>query len=311
MRYGFGIDIGGTTVKLALYDEDRVPREKWEIPTDTSENGVRILPDIASSVREHASRRGLENSDVIGIGVGAPGFVTREGVALRCVNLGWQNVDVKGELERLTGYRVEAGNDANVAALGEIRGRSGKQYRDAVMLTLGTGVGGGILSDGKLVIGARGIAGELGHVTVEPEETACCNCGKKGCLEQYASATGVVNVASRILRGTDEPSALRSLPSFSCSDVFDLAKEGDALAFRAVDRSMEYLGKAMAQFSLVLDPEAFIIGGGVSHAGEFLQALVEKHYRNYAIPEQAGAEVVLAEVGNAAGALGAFCLLQD
>ena len=310
MRYGFGADIGGTTVKLVLFDGGGNALEKWEILTDTQDGGSRILGDVAASVLSCLERNGIRKEDVIGIGAGVPGFVDRGGVALRCVNLGWTNVDIKKELGSLTGLRVEAANDADAAALGEIRGRSGKKYGDAVMLTLGTGVGGGIVSGGKLLPGARGIAGELGHFTVDPDEKESCNCGRKGCLEQYASATGIAASARKLLAAGNEPSALRDLREITAKDVFDLAKQGDAVAARAAEKAADMLGRAMAQFSLILDPEAYIIGGGVSAAGEYLRALVEKYFRLYAIPEQADTDILLAETGNGAGALGAFLLLE-
>ena len=211
MKYGFGIDLGGTTVKIAYFDETGEMLEKWEIPTDTSENGIRILPDIAASVRAFLTERKIADSDILGLGIGVPGPVNAKGVVNRCINLGWDVFNIAQKLTELTGFPVKAGNDANVAALGEFWKGGGQGCDNMVFVTLGTGVGGGIVVEGKLLLGAHGSGAEIGHLVLNRDETVPCNCGKRGCVEQYCSATGIVRLAKRHLDSTDAPSSVRTL----------------------------------------------------------------------------------------------------
>ena len=196
-RYAFGVDIGGTTVKMGLFETAGTLLETWEIPTDTSDNGKNILPDIAKAVSAKLEEKKLSPLDIEGIGMGVPGPIGPDGTVLKCVNLGWGVFNVEEELNRLTGFKVKAGNDANVAALGEMWQGGGKGFRDLVMVTLGTGVGGGVIINEKILAGTNGAAGEIGHIPMRDDETECCGCGKKGCLEQYASATGIVRMTKK------------------------------------------------------------------------------------------------------------------
>ena len=225
MKYGFGIDLGGTTVKIAYFNEAGKMLEKWEIPTDTSENGIRILPDIAASVRAFLTERKIADSDILGLGIGVPGPVNAKGVVNRCINLGWDVFNIAQKLTELTGFPVKAGNDANVAALGEFWKGGGQGCDNMVFVTLGTGVGGGIVVEGKLLHGAHGSGAEIGHLVLNRDETVPCNCGKRGCVEQYCSATGIVRLAKRHLDSTDAPSALRTLKNLTCKDIFDAKLE--------------------------------------------------------------------------------------
>ena len=309
--YALGVDIGGTTVKLGLFSSGGELLEKWEIPTRTEEQGAHILPDIARSIEGKLGERGIGQEDVEGVGIGVPGPVDGASAVQGCVNLGWGTLSVPEEMGRLLPAigRVAAGNDANVAALGELCHGGGKGRANAVMVTLGTGVGGGVVVDGKIVAGIHGGAGELGHMTVEPGETVPCACGKRGCLEQYASANGIVRLAHRMLAECGKPSALREMDRFTAKDVCDLAREGEEMAAAIVDRCGEYLGRALSLVACVTDPDVFIIGGGMSRAGAVLLDAMARHYRRYAFHVSAGTPFVPAELGNDAGIYGCAAMV--
>lgn len=309
MQYCFGVDVGGTTVKLGLFTEEGQMLSQWSIDTRKEEQGKYVLSDVAASLQEKMEQNNLGKEDFIGIGIGVPGPVTSDGVVNHCVNLGWGKVNVEKELEALTGLPVKAGNDANVAALGEAWQGGGKGYEDVIMVTLGTGVGGGVILDGKILTGNRGAAGEIGHIFVNSNETDHCNCGKRGCLEQYASATGIVKEAKRILKEYEQPSSLRSIPDFSAKDIFDQAKEGDELANVAVNRLCEYLGIALSHVAEVVDPQAFVIGGGVSKAGSILTENISKYYNEYVMMPLRDKVFCLAQLGNDAGIYGSAKLI--
>ncbi|MBQ7885484.1 MAG: ROK family glucokinase [Clostridia bacterium] len=304
----FGVDIGGTATKIGAFDQRGMLLSKWEIKTDTSENGGLILPNVAEEILHYA--RNL--SRVVAIGVGIPGPVQRGGYVRRCVNLGWGDFNPARELAAiLRGVPVFAGNDANMAALGEYWQGSGRDAENLVFITLGTGVGGGIILDGRMVFGMGGLGGEIGHVVVNPEETIPCNCGQYGCLDQTASATGIVRAAQRLLSESGAPSALRALESITARDVVDAARHGDQLAEKAFDSCMYFLGKSMAMLTNILDPEVFIIGGGVSKAGDYLVDTVKKHYELLAVLSDHKAAISLAKLGNDAGVYGAAKLAID
>lgn len=302
--YGFGVDIGGTTVKLGLFRTSGELLDKWEIPTRKQDGGSQILPDVAESVKEKLTERGIDTEDVQGIGVGVPGPVTPEGVVRRCVNLGWGVFNVEDTLSGLTGYPVKAGNDANVAALGELWQGAGKGAKNIVMVTLGTGIGGGVIIDGNIVAGATGAGGEIGHLPVNDDETLVCGCGKKGCLEQYASATGVVTLTKRALEASEQLSSLRELPELTAKNLFDAAKANDALAVEVLEQFGKILGKGLASVACVANPEMFVIGGGVSKAGRIVTDVVEKYFALYAFHACREAQFKLAELGNDAGIYG-------
>ena len=311
MRYGFGIDVGGTTIKIAYFDEDGNMRDKWEIPTNTANNGEAILPDIAAAIKGYLAKENIPNEDIIGIGIGVPGPVSDEGIVNKCVNLGWGIIDLHGELSSLTGFGVKAGNDANVAALGECWMGSGKGCKDMVMATLGTGIGGGVVLGGKVVAGFHGAGGEIGHMTMDPTETEACGCGKFGCAEQYGSATGVVRLANRYLSSHDTPSVLRKADSFECKDVFAAGADGDEAALAILEQVYEVLGRFLANICCVVDPKTIVLGGGVSKAGQPLIDGVTKYFHQYAFHACRSTRIVLASLGNDAGAYGAFKLALD
>ena len=302
--YGFGVDIGGTTVKLGLFRTDGTLLDKWEIPTRTEDDGAYILPDVAEAIKGKIAEKAIDPSDVQGVGVGVPGPVTPEGIVRKCVNLGWGVFNVEDTLSELTGYPVKAGNDANVAALGEMWQGAGKGSENIVMVTLGTGVGGGVIIGGHVVAGATGAGGEIGHIPVNAQETETCGCGKTGCLEQYASATGVVRLTKRALAASDQPSSLRSLTEVTAKDTFDAAKAGDTLALEVIEQFGEILGRALAAIACVINPEVFVIGGGVSKAGTIITDVVAKYYVPNAFHACREAQFKLAELGNDAGIYG-------
>ena len=308
-KYVFGVDVGGTTVKMGLFTVDGDLMEKWEIKTRTQDGGKNVLPDIAEAIKAKIAERKLDNGDVTGVGIGVPGPVKEDGTVLKCVNLGWGIINVEDELEALVGFPVKAGNDANVAALGEMWQGGGKGHSNVVMVTLGTGVGGGIILNGKMLFGVNGAGGEIGHICVDDEESETCGCGNKGCLEQYTSATGVVRLAHRAMDATDKPSALRSIAPVTAKDVFDLAKAGDDLAKEVVDKQAHILGRTLAQIACVVDPEIFVIGGGVSKAGAILTDAVKEYFVKYAFHACRGTGISLATLGNDAGMYGCVRLL--
>lgn len=309
-QYGFGIDVGGTTVKLGFFDQDTL-MDKWEIPTNTAEGGTAILPDIARAVQSYLASHGILKDQVMGLGVGVPGAVLPNGVVNRCVNLGWGVLDIAGELGALTGLPVKAGNDANVAALGESWKGGAAGCRNVVVFTLGTGIGGGIILDGRILPGVHGAGGEVGHITMDREEREVCGCGNRGCAEQYGSATGIVRTARRILAEDPRPCALRKLESFSCKDIFDCAAQGDELAKKVLDRVFDDLGMLIAKVCCVVDPAMVVIGGGVSKAGQVLLDGIRPYYEKYVFHACRGIPFALATLGNDAGIYGAMKLAMD
>ncbi len=309
-RYVFGVDIGGTTVKLGLFNVEGELLEKWEIPTRTQENGSLILPDIARSIEEKISEKQIAREDVAGVGAGAPGPIDSEGVVHKAVNLGWDVFSIRKTLEELVNLPVMAGNDANVAALGEMWKGGGQGSKDLVMVTLGTGVGGGIITNGRVLTGAGGAGGEIGHIHVNDSEEESCNCGNKGCLEQYASATGITRLATRKLAESSSESLLRQ-GEVSAKTVFDAVKRGDALAMEVAEEFGKYLGDGLSVIAGVVNPDTIVLGGGVSKAGEVLIDYVNPHYQKNVFHGSRDARFVLATLGNDAGIYGAARLVLD
>lgn len=310
-QYIFGVDLGGTTIKHGLFTADGQLLEKWEIPTRTEGQGKNLLPDISQSIREAMARHGIDPSQLLGVGLGVPGAVSEARHVKPCVNLNGWGGDVAGKLSGLCGCPVKEANDANAAALGEMWQGSAKGCSNVVFVTLGTGVGGGIIVDGELLSGAHGAGGEIGHLKVNPAEQATCGCGKRGCLEQYASATGIAREAARRLAADDTPSRLREFAAPTAKDVFDCAKAGDTLAQGVVDFFAENLGRALACVSCVCDPEVFVIGGGVSAAGQIILDKVAPAYRANAFPASEETRFVLACLGNDAGIYGCARLMLN
>ena len=309
-KYCFGADIGGTTVKLGLFDTEGNILDKWEIKTHTENEGSAILPDTAAAILAKMEERKLNPEEVAGIGVGVPGPVSIDGSVPHTANLGWGYKEVTKELSERTGLPCKAGNDANVAALGEMWMGGAKGHKDVLLLTLGTGVGGGIIVDGKILTGAHGAGGEIGHIHVEDQIEEHCGCGNQGCLEQFASATGIARLARAALAESEEPSILRE-GEVTAKAVFDALKEGDELAKRVVERFGRYLGTAISVMAGILDPEVIVIGGGVSKAGWILLDYIRRYYKPYAYKSSKETEFALAQLGNDAGIYGCAKLILD
>ena len=311
-EYAFGIDLGGTTAKIGLFTTSGALLEKWEVATDTSHAGEHILENLAAAILGKMKEQSIQPEQVEGVGIGVPGPVLDSStVPIVCANLGgWGERNVSAQLSGLLdGLKVLVGNDANVAALGEIWMGAAKGAKNAVMVTLGTGVGGGVVVNGKVIDGVHGAGGEIGHITVNRHETAVCGCGKRGCLEQYSSATGVVRCMKKLLdENPDTPCVLRGT-EFASKDVFDAARNGDALAAREVDEMSDTLGMALANIASTVDPEAFLVGGGVARAGDVLFAPLNKHFQEYAFKSCRETPIKQASLGNDAGIYGAVRLI--
>lgn len=302
-KYVFGVDVGGTTVKMGLFTVDGEVLDKWEIKTHTENGGEAILPDIAASVNGKLAEKEISKEEVAGIGIGIPGPIDENGVVPHTANLGWGYKEVTRELSELTGLVCKGGNDANVAALGEMWKGGAAGYSNVVMVTLGTGVGGGIIIGGKILTGSNGAGGEIGHLHVDDDIPGQCGCGNHGCLEQVASATGITNLANRALAESEKPSMLRE-GEVSAKTVFDAVKAGDELAKEVAEQFGKYLGTALANITAVVDPQAIVIGGGVSKAGPILLEYVEKYYQKYCFKSCRNVKFALATLGNDAGIYG-------
>ena len=309
-----GIDLGGTTIKFAIMTATGDIQQKWSIQTNILDEGSHIVPDIIDSINYHLDLYQLDKERIIGVGMGTPGTVNeKDGTVQGAFNLNWkESQNVKADLEAGLGFPVAVDNDANAAALGEQWRGAGNNQPEVVFVTLGTGVGGGLVNEGKMIHGAKGAAGEVGHMIVEPGGYQC-TCGNYGCLEQYASATGVVHLAHDYADAYAGDSKLKAMVSngeeITSKIVFDLAKEGDYLANEVLDKVAFYLGLATANIANLLNPSAIVIGGGVSAAGDFLLTRVQKNFNDFAFKmTRHVTELKLAELGNDAGAYGAASL---
>lgn len=308
-----GIDIGGTTVKIGVFQVTGDLLFKWEVPTRKEEGGKFINYDVSASIFKTLEEKNIPMTQIVGAGMGVPGPVMPDGYVAICVNLGWRDKNPGKELEELLGgLPVKSANDANVAALGEMWQGGGKGYDDIVMITLGTGVGGGVIVDQKIIAGKHGLGGEIGHMHIRDEETKHCNCGGVGCVEQIASATGIVREAKRKLAASHAPSAMREHgDGLTAREVLDAAKAGDGLAVETMEIVGHYLGLALAQVSMIVDPQVMVIGGGVSKAGKYLIDLVKRHYDGFTPISDNKSGIVLATLGNDAGIYGAARLILD
>lgn len=312
-RKCIGIDVGGTSVKIGIFEEDGTLLDKWEVPTRKEEHGKYVLADVAASIKQVLAEKQIAMTDVVGAGMGVPGPVMPDGYVEVCVNLGWRDCNPQRELsELLGGISVKSGNDANVAALGEMWRGGGMGCTDIVMVTLGTGVGGGVIIDEKIICGKHGLGGEIGHIHVRDEETEHCNCGGVGCVEQVASATGIAREARRAMAASDAPSAMRKYGEhINAKNVLDEAKAGDSMALEVMETVGRYLGLMMAQIAMTVDPQMFVVGGGVSRAGQFLIDIIEKYYEYYTPISKNKGKIGLATLGNDAGIYGAARLVLD
>ena len=312
MRYAFGIDVGGTSVKLGLLSAEGELLDKWEVKTRTEDGGKNILPDIAESVKAKIKEKNISSEEIAGAGIGLPGPVDGTGVIRKAVNLGWDRIfNVAQELSvLLDGMNVKAGNDANVAALGEMWQGAGKGHKEVVMVTLGTGVGGGIIHEGKIFTGATGAAGEIGHIFVQPGETEACGCGNRGCLEQYASATGIVRMLNQELKASDEDSIMRHVP-ISAKQMWIAVEQGDRLSIRVAEKFGYYLGTGLSIIAGVLNPEVFVLGGGVSMSGDLILPYITKNFTEHVFHASRDTKIIRATLGNNAGIIGAAKMAID
>ena len=310
-NYCFGIDVGGTTVKMGLFRTDGQLLDKWEIPTRTEEGGKAILPDIAAYALAKLVEKDIARDDVAGIGIGVPGPINAEGVVPHTANLGWGYKEVTKELSELTGVVCKGGNDANVAALGEMWKGAAAGHRSGVMVTLGTGVGGGIIVEGQIIVGANGAGGEIGHIHVDDEIPGLCGCGNQGCLEQVASANGIVKLARWMAQENGAEETVLELETMTAKDIWDAVKDGDAFADKVAERFGRYLGLALANIASTVDPEVFVIGGGMSKAGPGVLDYIKKYYVKYTFKGCRDAEFVLATLGNDAGIFGSAKLVIE
>ena len=306
--YCFGIDVGGTSVKCGLFLTNGTLVEQWEIPTRLENNGSSILPDVADAIKTKLDERGITKDNVDGVGIGIPGPVNENGEVPMAVNLHWGFKAVASELSALTGLPAKAANDANIAALGEAWKGAAEGSKNVILVTLGTGVGGGIIIDSKIIAGYHGAGGEIGHACVNHNEVRPCNCGNHGCLEQYASATGVVRLAKRRLAKNDDETILRE-EEITAKAVFDAVKANDAVAMEIAEEFGRYLGYALANLATAVDPSVIVIGGGVSKAGEVLLQYIEKYFRERMFFANAKVQFALAKLGNEAGICGAAKLI--
>ena len=311
MKFCFGVDIGGTTIKMGLFNSEGELIDKWEITTRRENGGEHVPQDIADAIEKKCEEKSINKDDIIGVGIGVPGPVTPDGTVMKCANLGWGIFNVNEKMTELTGLKCKAVNDANAAALGELWKGGGKGFSNLVFITLGTGVGGGIVIDGKVISGIHGGGGEIGHIVVNSSEKDICGCGGHGHLEQYASATGIVRMALKELADNSCESSLKQIENLTCKDVFDAAKTGDDLAGKLVDTMCAYLAQALSGVAATCDPEAYVIGGGVSKAGKIITDTVKKHFYENNMNVLKNAEFRLAELGNDAGIYGAAYLSID
>lgn len=312
MKHAIGIDMGGTAVKIGLFTAGGILLDKTVIPTRSELGKDLVFDNIAASVRELAWNNHVELADC-GVGIGFPGALDKAGHANAAVDLKMYDVCPGAEISRrLNGIPVIAENDANAAALGEMWQGGGKGYSDLILITLGTGIGSGIIIDKKIIHGIHGLAGEIGHIQIDPNETERCNCGGRGCLDQIASATGIVRIAKRFLEKDDGSCVLRDKGSISAKDVVDAARNGDRIALESLTYCMDFLGKMIAAVCNVIDPEAVVIGGGVSKAGDFLLDLIRERYQQHTTLKNSGPVFLLAKLSGDAGMYGtAFLALMS
>lgn len=320
MKYSFAIDLGGTTSKLAIMNEQGDIIVKWELRTDKSQQGQHILPNIAKSLLEKVENLNYQIDNCIGAGLGAPGPINSEtGMINGAANLNWGSElrNIQQELSQaLGGLPVVIENDANIAAIGEMHKGAGHGERDVIMVTLGTGVGGGVICNGDILHGINGAAGEIGHMIVDSERRFLCGCGNHGCLETVASATGVVNLAYYNFAKTTIDTPLTLLMTeqeqVTAKEVFDAAKQNDPFALAVIDEMAHYIGIALANIATILNPKVIVIGGGVSKAGDFLiNRIIDAFQKTAFKPVLDDCVIKLAELSNDAGIYGAHWLVEN
>ena len=310
--YAFGVDIGGTAVKLGVFRTTGQLMEKWSIPTRIEDNGEHVLPDVIASIRAKLEERAIPWEQVEGAGMGVPGPVKEDGTVMRCINLGWGVFNIPEKIRTLEPriHRFRVSNDVNAAALGEQWKGAAQGRKNAFMVTLGTGIGGGLVVNEQIVNGVGGGAGEIGHFRVERGETEVCKCGRRGCLEQYCSATGLLRCAREVLKFFPNSLAqLKNDESLTAKDICDAAKAGDKFALELLNELGDRMGLALTAAAGTVDPEVFVIGGGLSNAGDTLLNPIVRGYRTHAFHAIRDTEFTLAKLGNDAGIYGCVRML--
>ena len=303
-NFVFGVDIGGTTCKAGVFTSKGELLEKWEFKTDTSNHGTDILSHVAEQLNHKIQQLQMDPSKILGIGLGVPGPVSSTGVVHGCVNLGWKEKDVIQELKALINYPVRVGNDASLAALGELYAGSGMGKHSLLMLTLGTGVGGGLVYQNHIIHGAHGAAGEIGHMIVNPKEREHCNCGRRGCLEQYVSATGICRMADHLMSEYRDIHTSLDQEHLDTRTIFEAAQNQDGIGVLVVEKFGHILGTALANLAVIYDPEMIVLGGGVSNAGEYLLNLATFNFKEKVFEPCSQVEIQIAKLGNDAGIYG-------
>ncbi|WP_322923629.1 ROK family glucokinase [Paenibacillus campi] len=306
-----GVDLGGTAIKVGICNHEGKLLHTYEGPTEKEKGTDVVIDNIVNYVRLIVEQSPYSWDQLVGVGAGVAGFTDlRAGVILLAPNIGFRDVPIRAILEQRLGKTIRIDNDANVAALGEAWSGAGKGVNDCICYTLGTGVGGGIIINGKIYQGFAGLAGEIGHISVVPDlEAIQCGCGKMGCLETVSSATGIIRMAVEAVERGDQTS-LSDIEQITAKDIFDAAKAGDEVSIRIVNRAAFYLGKSMAAIAATLNPERFIVGGGVSKAGDILFSKIREVFAELTPgPLQQGVEIIPAKLGNDAGIVGAAGLL--
>ncbi|MGX7108254.1 ROK family glucokinase [Facklamia miroungae] len=315
MKKIIAIDLGGTSVKIAIVSQQGQIIEKWSLPTMSQQKGQLIVPTIIEAIISKLEERKERVEDYLGIGMGSPGTILKDGSVKGAYNLNWVNPHpVKAIFQQEINLPFVIINDANAAALGELWQGAGKGCSDLVMLTLGTGVGGGIICQNRLIEGSSGSAGEIGHITIDLSNQFQCSCGKKGCLEAIASARGLTNLAKVLAK--DYQGSSSAYQAFMVSQTIDAeklikaARAKDDFALRIFDEFTKYLGLACSYCANILNPDRIVIGGGISNAGTYLKEAIENHYQHFVFqPIKDQTQITLAELGNDAGILGAGYLL--
>lgn len=309
-KYAIGIDLGGRSIKFGLFTEDGELVNKSTVNTRIDDGGKYILSDAYDHILKIMEKHDLNSTNLMGIGMGVPGSVTQQRYVNKAVNLGWDFVDIKEYFDDKLDLKILVENDANVAALGEAWVGVAKDYQSIVMVTLGTGVGGGIIVDGKILSGKHGSGGEIGHMPLLKEPLSrTCGCGNNRCFEQVASATGIENIALDYLFENEEDSILREVENITAKDIFDAFEKNDHAAMNIADQYFSHLARGLAIIAAVVDPEAFVLGGGVSNAGDLLLDNVRTYYKKYCFVNNRDVDIKIAALGNDAGIYGAAKLV--
>ncbi len=310
-KYYFGIDVGGTEIKFGMFNDSNKLLDSFRIPTPTVNVRVELVETIYTQIIKKLRQDKHEVRELLGIGITIPGLVV-DGIVAFCSNIDLgQDFDIVSEIKTRFGspdLKVVVGNDASLAAFGEYKFLNNSKVKNIVFITLGTGVGGGIIVDGKLIKGFTGSAGEIGHIPYDLSNNRQCGCGSVGCVETVAGTYGMIKTAQDMMK--TESSTLKGL-DVSPKLIFDHAKEGDLLALKTVDSVAKAIAYMAVTIAVTIDPELFIIGGGISNAGSFLLSKINYHYQKLARFDTIKARFEIAKLGNDAGIYGAYYLVLE